>query len=380
MSGNYRSIRKYIFSWPFAFWLLVVFITFVFFMRHTRYRDITGVVENMSQSVSVLQAARLKTVNVIVGQKVKKGDVLATLDSAVVDAEIAVVNAELKEEETSIRGFQGNMLSLARRFRDAVSIAEADLNSEKMKMNAVAAELAELKKEQSRRNELLKNKIINEQTAYALKPRIVSLESMLKSYPDILKVYKDRLQRAKDDSAELKRWLKIKDSNELSDAIKQKLSARLDTLNAKRDLLLAKKESFILRAARDGQVARVQRMAGDVVARGEPIVRIICDKPEYVMGFLPEKNLYDMHEGETVIITRYVDSPAIIKGVVESIAPEVRTLNGMNSAFRSRPVRARTVMIRVDKDSGLLPGEAVRISHALPMTGIFERVSHLFSK
>ena len=87
-----------------------------------------------------------------------------------------------------------------------------------------------------------------------------------------------------------------------------------------------------------------------------------------------------MHEGETVIITRYVNSPSIIKGVVESIAPEVRTLNGMNSAFRSRPVRARTVMIRIDKDSGLLPGEAVRISHALPIAGVLGRVGHLFSK
>ncbi len=128
------------------------------------------------------------------------------------------------------------------------------------------------------------------------------------------------------------------------------------------DLLVAQKESFVLRASRDGQVSRIQCMVGDVISRGDAVIRLICDDPEYVMGFMPEKNLNDIVEGQSVIISRYVSNANLIRGVVENVSPEVRSLGNISSAFRSKPVRARTVMIRVQGKSGLLPGEAVRIS------------------
>ncbi len=372
---NYRSVLSYIFNWPVLFWLLMIAATVVLFSRHQSYRDITGVVENMSQSVSVLESARLKSIDVVVGQRVCTGDVLAHLDTSVIDAELAVADAELKESTGSITGFQQNMLTMARRFRDAISSAESALETEKSLVNAEAAELAELKKEQVRRDNLLKKKMIDTQTAYELRPRIVSLESKIKTSPEIIKVYERRLQEAKSENEELRQWLKLKDEDDLSSAIKQKLEARMVTLKAKRDLLVAQKESFVLRAARDGQVARIQRMVGDVISRGDAVIRLICDDPRYVMGFLPEKNLNDIKEGQKVIISRYVSNAGLINGIVENVSPEIRSLGNISSAFRSKPVRARTVMIRIQGESGLLPGEAVRVSCILEKGFLMRRLT-----
>jgi multidrug resistance efflux pump len=254
------------------------------------------------------------------------------------------------------------MLKVAQRFGDAIGSAESDLEKELSKMNAGTAELEELHREQARRNELLKNKMIDAQAAYELRPRIVALESMLKAYPDIIKIYKNRLSNARSADKELMQWLKVENEDELSVAIKEKLEARMRTLKVKRDLLVAEKASFVLTAARDGQVARIQRMVGDVISRGDAVIRLICDNPQYVMGFLPEKNLNDIVEGQQVIISRYISNATFIKGVVVNVSPEVRSLGNISSSFRSKPVRARTVMIRIPADSGLLPGEAVRIS------------------
>ena len=61
-----RRVLNYIFNWPVMFWLLMIVATVFLFSRHKSYRDITGVVENMSQSVSVLETARIKSIDVVV--------------------------------------------------------------------------------------------------------------------------------------------------------------------------------------------------------------------------------------------------------------------------------------------------------------------------
>jgi multidrug resistance efflux pump len=330
--------------------------------------------------VAPLETARLSAVQVTVGQRVKTGDIVATMDTALVDAELRVAEVEMAEARDTISGYQRDILQMVQKGEASVLDAETGLETLKINQARDAGELAELKKEQQRREGLLAKRLISEELASQLRPAIAALAETLAANPALIKVEERRLELAKKERDDMKVWLRVDAGQEVSAAIQDKEKARGAIADAQRDLLDLRRKNFTLRATRDGTVSTIMHNPGDIVAAGDPVLQVI-PLSDAVAGFLPEIQLGELTVGQRMLIKRMSGRGTSVGAVVESIGPEVQTLPGRISPIRGQPLRGRRVMLKLDALHDFIPGETVKISAADSFrTRVQRQMPRLFSR
>ena len=119
----------------------------------------------------------------------------------------------------------------------------------------------------------------------------------------------------------------------------------------------------VLRASRSGVVSRILRQPGDVVAGGEPVVRVAASSALYITGMLTQRQLQNLKVGDTLAVTRAMAGQrASLKAQVEMIEPEVMDLLDPFNPVPRFPLRGRRVRMRVlNENNGLVPGETVTL-------------------
>jgi len=352
-----RRIVRY---WPLPVWLAAIAVVVLIHSRHSQFGGMTGVVETNEEIIAPLETARLLEINVVVGQHVGAGDLIARMDPSLLKAKTAEAEAEKRESANSIAGYQRDILSLMRRFSDAVNDSSIKLLNIKTRQSSDIAELDELKKEQARRDQLASRNIISVRDLAELRPKIAGLEQRIKSYPAMIEIEQRRLDRARADMQNLKHWLRLKNDQDLSEAIQAKLNARNKIIDAKLAVLGLRAKNYNLTASRSGTVARIQASPGEIVRAGQPVVRIVSDRATRVVGFLPEVFIGSVHPGTKAVIWRERDGKRM-DAVVESVAPDVRTLPGRITPMNARTIRGRRVVLTVSGSPDLIPGETVKI-------------------
>ncbi|MBC8453551.1 HlyD family efflux transporter periplasmic adaptor subunit [PVC group bacterium] len=337
MRRNHRfAFRRIIRRWPFLIWMTAVVALIYLYNRGTEFGGMSGTVETVEELVAPLETARLISVEVEIGQHLKRGDVVAIMDTSVIDAEIATAKAEQQEAQTSITGYQQNILKLVQQFNEAIKDAEKEILNVKTDHESDLAKLAVLKQEQERRELLAEKSLISMQDLSALRPEIAALEKIVSSYTNLLMIHQRRLNTARSEREDLKIWLRLKDDGVISDVLQEKKKAReaiIETRLAALDLQL---KNHILTASRDGVVAQIGARPGDVVRAGQEIVRIVSEKSNRIIGFLPEVFLGNVNVGQNAVIWRDRDGKRMDAKVV-SIAPDVRELPGRITPIRGQP-------------------------------------------
>ena len=126
------------------------------------------------------------------------------------------------------------------------------------------------------------------------------------------------------------------------------------------------REQYSLRAAKDGIVSEIFYSTGDVVNAGEPVMRLVSENSDRVVGFLPEIHIGRMFVGQETRISRRAAHGRSIPAIVESISPDVRALPGRISPIGGQTLRGRRVVLRItDPEAHLIPGETVRIQRSM---------------
>jgi HlyD family secretion protein len=373
-------LRSLLRGWTFVVWLVAAVLATYLASTNTRFGEIVGVIETVAGPVAPLETARLSAVQVTVGQRVKTGDIVATMDPALVDAELRVAEVEMAEARDTISGYQRDILQMVQ--KGEASVLDAEMGLETLKINQArdAGELAELKKEQQRREGLLAKRLISEELASQLRPAIAALAETLAANPALIKVEERRLERAKKDRDDMKVWLRVDARQEVSAAIQDKEKARSAIADAQRDLLELRRKNFTLRATRDGTVSTILHNPGDIVAAGDPVLQVI-PLSDSIVGFLPEIQLGELTVGQRMLIKRMSGRGTSVGAVVESIGPEVQTLPGRISPIRGQPLRGRRVMLKLDALHDFIPGETVKISAADSFrTRVQRQMPRLFSR
>lgn len=378
---SYRIWLRSLFrGWTFAAWLAAAVLAIYLASTNTQFGEIAGVVETAAEPVAPLETARLVAVNVRIGQFVKAGDTVAAMDTSMVDAEVSLADAEMAEERDTISGYQRDILQMAQRSESAVSDAETALETATIQQARDTAELAELRKEQRRREDLLAKRLVGEELASELRPAIAALEQGLAASPALIKVQARRSEQAQKERNDMRIWLRIDGDRDVSAAIRDKARARMAVSESNGDLARRRRENYQLRAARDGVVSLILHAPGDVVSSGDPVLRLIS-RSHYVVGFLPEVQLAQLTIGERVIINRSAGDTAGVGAVVESIGPEVQALPGRISPIRGQTLRGRRVLLKLDDGHNFIPGETVRICDVAPFWDrIKQQTSRLFGR
>lgn len=349
-------------SWPALLWLGLVLFAIVLYQRSAEFGHIVGVVESIDEPVAPLETARLSAISVALGQRVKAGQELARMDTAGIDDELAISRAELQEAEETITGYQQNVLQMVAQAERTLREADTAYQSEVIRQASQAAELKTLKDEQQRRADLFKRQLISERDVYELRPQISALEQEVIAGPKLITTYEQPVRAARKQVAEMREWLRVETGASISDAIRAKMKARRTIFDATMTMLENRAKTYTLRAARDGVVSQVFLIPGNVVNAGTPVLTLVSENPQNVIGFLPEIHIEDLPVSRKVVVWRSRDSAKKVPAEVTSVAPDVRALPARISPMGNQTIRGRRVVLVLLGEHDFIPGETVEIS------------------
>lgn len=141
-------------NWPFGLWLAVLVFIAAFYSRNQQFGRMAGIVEVVEEQVVPQETARLISINVTAGQRVKAGELLAQMDTSPIDAQIAVEDTTLRDARETFTQFQRGMVAAINQAEAAVKTADAAMKTEQMRLQSDQAQAEELRREQKRREAL----------------------------------------------------------------------------------------------------------------------------------------------------------------------------------------------------------------------------------
>lgn len=360
---TFRGIVKGALSrWTTPVWLMVIVAAGYMYARGAYLAGMPGVVDSIIEPVAPVETARLMAIHVKPGDRVKAGQPVATMDVALLDAQSAVDEAGMLETEIDVARYQQGMLQVQRQFQLAQRDAETALATTRLNLGRDTAELEALKVELKRRMELLAKRLIAETELADLKPRIAALEQAIASYPALLKSLEGQAADARRNLEDVNGWLQAGGTTNTAEAILRGFAERKQLLAAGQTMRRLQKEGYVLRSGSDGVVTEVLHVPGVIVPAGDPVVRVVHEITDRVSGFLPETHLHGVKVGDRMIIFPRGERKILsFRATVESVSPEVASLPTRLSPINSQPVRGRRVILKLEGDTDLLPGETVEI-------------------
>lgn len=338
------------------FWPLLIFVFFIFlaaylYSRGGKYRVMTGTAERVVENVASLESARVASIHVQIGDHVEAGDVIAQLDTGIIDAENAVQKERIVQARLDA---QLEQLTLERQFSIALQDAEQALRQVELELRLSSVEHEALVQEIARLEPLLEQRLVSAESVAEKKSRESVLRETIELMPDHIEALASDVERAKEQKATAMVRMK-----EIAEAMTNATDAEGGALK----LLNARRDSYTLRAKQEGVVAQIDRQPGDVVEPGGTIASLLIQGPIRVVGFLPESDLSAVAIGTPANIypTASLRETGVIRGRVAQVSPAVYSLPERASPIRGQVVRGRRVVLELEVQVNLIPGETVSI-------------------
>ena len=352
--------------------LTAVPVVLVYLFRQEASVRFNGVVESGAESVGPVEASRIVSIDVVEGQKVKAGDVLVRFDPADRLVDESINSVRIREYRQSLARRRESLEDAERKCGQLVREAEVKLEEVRMDRVRDEAELAGLEAEIARVEPLVEKRIVSELELLSLRPKAVALKRTVSQYGSLIAALERRYEAAKADHAAAKAARESAEGE-----IAAALEAVKDAERRTEELRAA--DPTVLRALSDGVVSKVYRRPGDIVASGEPVLRVkAADADVFVTGMLPIGMLEAVHVGDELYITRHEfrngQSAQFCRGRVESIDSEVLDLFDPANPVPRAPTRGRKTRIRVLGGSAdLVPGETVIVADSIQrgLMGLF---------
>jgi multidrug resistance efflux pump len=355
---------RFIRNWPYLLWLAIIFVVIFLHATGEQLTGMTGVVEIVAEPIAPLETARLLSIDVELGQPVKAGEIVARMDTTLLDARIAVDDADIRQAEGTMMSYTLSLLQFVNRFETALTDAKAELEAAKLGQKRDTAELKELRREQKRREDLAKQGLLSLQEVHELRPQIASLMHTVAAYPELIAVHQARYDETLEVRDRIAAMLSDGTDGETDiwKAIEDAEKARREVFDQSRQRRQIQRGLYELHATRDGVVAQISSVPGDVVNSGVEIMRIVSVQSSRIIGFLPELHVSELKVGQEAFAWRQKGQGIKVPCVVVSIAPDVRALPGRVSPIRGQPLRGRRVVFKIVGEHDFIPGETVTAS------------------
>ena len=339
--------------WSFFVWLLAALLAVVIFFHGGSFGGMRGSVFTRIETAAPLTGGRLERLLVDVGDPVKKGDLLAQMDASVLEAEKALVEAQMRIMASEVKT---EAVQNLRRFDASIIRLESELRDLRTKQVEANAELAALRPEFERLNKLFESKLVDEQELMPVRMKILSLKTVTKDYPSTIAQIEESLAEA------LKQKETIAQQSKSAVALIEQESA------GQVRLLDVQIEACKLRALEDGVVSRIYYYPGNMVPGGDSVLSSVVSGEPRVIGFLSEYNARDVEVGMKAYLTTVSGYGPVINAEVLALTPEIYSLPSRVSPISSQASRGRRVILKIENDCGLLPGEGVEIHFRRPWT------------
>jgi multidrug resistance efflux pump len=355
--------RRWRDRWPLAAWITIAIIALVFYIKSTQFGVMAGSAQTVLHNLSPLEAARVKAIYVKIGDSVTNGQILAQMDTTLIDSQLAETEATLAAAEGSWAAYEEQMLSLLRTYDVDIAAAEAAIEEARGQLESDTAKLNELKAMQAKRDSMFAGKLITELEDDALRPEIAGLEKSVVTCGQLIKTYETTLANRKRQRDDLQHSLKLSPSGDIKDAIAQKTAAQTEILKAAVDMKKTERENYSLRSPGDGIVSDIGIFPGATAKPGDNVVNVISNS-RLIIGYLPEVREGMFKVGDEGYAFRLRLPPLKIK--VVACAPEVdeipSRLRPTTAAQQSGVTfRAQRVVFETQGTGSPLPGESLQI-------------------
>jgi multidrug resistance efflux pump len=376
---------------PFLIWLVAVAGVGVLFHHRSQRFEILGLAQGDVCQVAATCTGRLKSVSVKLFQEVRKGDVVAVLDTVLdnehLEAELATANAEIQRLMAELAHTQQSLLTEAanletdravtqRRFFVDVENARLRVLELKTQLETDRTRLEDLQR--SAKDYLAQNLSDTNDTAYYQLKKI-------KGECDVLakKIAENQrlLEQAESDlkQAELRRdefasrQLQLPPVDSALEVVRREIKVQ----EKKIDELLARCEPVVLKSPIDGIVVQLHGRARDVavwrpgefvvrgqdevVLAGDSILSIAQGGPREIIAYVAQNQLGQIKEGMPVQLVKNTEPQQIANSQVAYLGPTLERMPECLWQVPNTPQWGHPVLIPIPLGLKLIPGEMVGI-------------------
>ena len=337
-------------QWPILIWLVALVAFVVMSLSSEPAGAIRGVVDVVHETVAPLETGRIRAMYLHVGDPVKAGDIVASLDTSLIDSELLFKRTQLVMEG----------LQIQRQFASSVVNAERDLQLAMFTRDATKIELAAVEREIQQLETRLDKRLIHEETVSPWRVRRLTLQQELAHYPKRIQLLEHQLESARTLTEQMQSYVNVPDNIETN--------FRSDDLEAKPTLirhginsLKMRRNNHFIRAQHDGVISSIEKEPGEVVQAGEPILSLVVDCMQQIVAFVPEAQAHNMHIGSEVVCSRMGQKRTKVKGTLLAMAPEIQPLPANIGSVSGAMIRGRRIMLQPHQHNIFLPGESVSI-------------------
>ncbi|MCW5835301.1 MAG: biotin/lipoyl-binding protein [Labilithrix sp.] len=291
--------------------------------------------------VAPVVTGRVSEVRVHVGQRVKRGDVIAVMDDRLLLAARERALAELAKRRAEVSAALSEQDARVTRSELALLRARAAEQGDRARLQEVARQI-------SRLDDLLERKMIPAGDAESAREKGQELSARVESY-DRARVLGARGAAERDHRSAVEARIEpYKRAVAVQEAAVAELERALEDLT--------------LRSPCDGAVTTLWRRSGDVAAAATPIVTIVEARPGTLVVILPEVAASRIAIGDRAKLERDRLFSRPIEGRVVELSPEIEEMPLRARASPMIPVWGRRALIEVPAGDELVPGEAFHVT------------------
>lgn len=339
--------------WSFLAWLFAALLAMVIYFHGGRFGGMRGSVFTRIETAAPLTGGRLEGLFVDVGSPVKKGELLAQMDATVLEAEKVLAEAQMRIMASEVKTEEVQNL---RRFDASIIRLESELRDLRTRQMEAQGELAALRPELKRLSKLFDSKLVDEQELMPVRMKTQTLEAATKDYPTTILQIEASLKEARKQKETI-----AQQSESAVELIEQEAAGRARLLDVQI-------EACSLRALEDGIVSRIYYYPGNMVPKGDTVLSTVVSGEPRVIGFLSEYNARDVTVGMKAYLTTVSGYGPVVEAEVMALTPEIYSLPARVSPVVSQASRGRRVVLKIENDCDLLPGEGVEIHFHRPWT------------
>lgn len=301
--------------------------------------SIPAYAESIEHAVSPVVTGRIATVNVKLGEQVKAGDILATLDDR-------GVKLERERARTELAQFEADLASQLAIQKGEVLWNALRSNSALADEQAARAEADSLKSELERMERLRAEKLVDQATETEVRRNYMAASARVQVF-----------ERRRSETPELY----AKKGTTLDAQAEARAAPFREAIKAKQAaiaLLDYQAEQYVIRAPVDGTVSLLVHPVGDVVLAGVEVVRVVRGRQGHLVATVPEERAGSLSPGLvlTVRASRGLWSERI-KGTVVEVGPSVEQLPLRSWLSPQWPRWGRRAVIRVEGEPHWQAGE-----------------------
>lgn len=313
--------------------------------------------------VATPETGRLAELHAVVGQRVKAGQLLARLDTKVLEREISMGEAHLRQLQSepgaSTALMNSDGYASERSFQADVDEAAAQLESARAAQAQQASELAALRDEIARQRQLVKEGLTRADRAEDLEVRVRSLTETMAAWPARLETISAR-QRAAE--SRLREWRAEHKASTAPVAREARLQPLLERVHEQMEalrVLKARLAAASVVAPADGEVITVLARAGDVATAGLPFLVLHGTGPRLLVAYVTERA--QLSAGAEAIARRRNPSRDELPTRVQRVADAVVQIPQRFWLLPTLPQWGREVYLELPPGATLDAGEAVDV-------------------